>query len=264
MNKRNLHQKPVSISWIPLTTSVAFIVKKPLLFGWSLFLVLATIALTWLGFQLTTGFFDNLTKSFFTTAPATESIWGWIKYGGWQSSKWLFLLVSRILAFYLAFLTAYSLSAPLYAFLSTAAEKLYSGGAFEFDDGFSLKGSTQRSFGRDKNWSFRHYCNHDRPGYRVRSCDRSNLGFFALHLLLCLDVCRLPIIAQALDSWPETILDSTTWQSIFSPWHRTGSRKHDPDLKRVFNGPRFSPVHCPFNLEFLYHREEQIACSSIR
>lgn len=140
MNKRNLHQKPVSISWIPLTTSVAFIFKKPLLFGWSLFLVLATIALTWLGFQLTTGFIDTLTKSFFTTAPATESIWGWIKYGGWQSSKWLFLLVSRILAFYLAFLTAYSLSAPLYAFLSTAAEKLYSGGAFEFDDGFSLKG----------------------------------------------------------------------------------------------------------------------------
>jgi CysZ protein len=140
MNKRNPHPNPVSTAWIPLTTSAVFIVKKPLLLGWSLFLVLATIALTWLGFQLTTGFFDNLTKTFFTAAPATESIWGWIKYGGWQTSKWLFLLVSRILAFYLAFLTAYSLSAPLYAFLSTAAEKLYSGDAFELDDGFSVKG----------------------------------------------------------------------------------------------------------------------------
>ena len=140
MNKKNPRPNPVKIPWVPLTTSAAFMVKKPLLFGWSLFLVLATIALTWLGFQFTTGFLDNLTKPFFTAAPATESIWGWIKFGGWQTSKWLFLLVSRILAFYLAFLTAYSLSAPLYAFLSTAAEKLYGGNAFEFDDGFSVKG----------------------------------------------------------------------------------------------------------------------------
>jgi CysZ protein len=140
MNKKNPRPNPVKIPWVPLTTSAAFMVKKPLLFGWSLFLVLATIALTWLGFQFTTGFLDNLTKPFFTAAPATESIWGWIKFGGWQTSKWLFLLVSRILAFYLAFLTAYSLSAPLYAFLSTAAEKLYGGNAFELDDGFSVKG----------------------------------------------------------------------------------------------------------------------------
>ena len=74
------------------------------------------------------------------TVPATDTIIGWIKYSGWLVSSWLFLIVSRIVAFYLAFLFAYSLSTPGYVFLSTAAEKMYAGKYFDSDANFSVAG----------------------------------------------------------------------------------------------------------------------------
>ena len=55
-------------------------------------------------------------------------------------AKYLFLVVSRIVAFYLAFLAAYSLSAPLYVFLSTSAEKIYCGENYAADEGFTISG----------------------------------------------------------------------------------------------------------------------------
>lgn len=128
------------LPWIPLSSSLWFIVRSSRLLGWSLFLVLVTAALTWGGFLLTTDLIDTLTGSFMHTQPATESWWGWIKFSGWLVAKYLFLVVSRIVAFFLAFLAAYSLSAPLYVFLSTSAEKIYCGAAFEADDGLSLPG----------------------------------------------------------------------------------------------------------------------------
>lgn len=125
---------------IPLSFSAAFILKSRQLLGWSLLLVMVTILLTWLGFLFTTGLLDETTASFFSTQPAADSIWGWIKYFGWVAGKWIFLVVSRIIAFFLAFLAAYSLSAPLYVFLSTAAEKKFSGEHYEADEGFTVRG----------------------------------------------------------------------------------------------------------------------------
>ena len=134
------YRKKLPLHWIPLLSSLGFILRHPRLLGWSLLLVLITALLTWGGFLLTTGFLDSLTSSFIHSAPSTESWWGWIKYAGWLFAKYLFFIVSRIVAFFLAFMVAYSLSAPLYVFLSTSTEKLYSGQDFEEDDGFTLSG----------------------------------------------------------------------------------------------------------------------------
>ena len=109
------YKRKLPLPWIPLLSSLGFILRHPRLLGWSLLLVLVTALLTWGGFLLTTGFLDRLTSSFIHSAPLTESWWGWIKYAGWLFAKFLFLIVSRIVAFFLAFMAAYSISAPLYS-----------------------------------------------------------------------------------------------------------------------------------------------------
>lgn len=126
--------------WIPLSHSLSLIFRRKRLFAWSFLLFLVTIVLTWIGYLVTVDFMDQVTGDFMTTAPATEGILGWIKYAGWLVSSWLFLIVSRIVAFYLAFLFAYSLSTPGYVFLSTAAEKMYAGKHFDGEDNFSVAG----------------------------------------------------------------------------------------------------------------------------
>jgi len=141
MTARNRQQiKTHPLPWVPLSSSAWFIFRSPRLLGWSLLLVLITAAFTWGGFILTTGFMDELIGSFIRTEPPTESWWGWIKYAGWLVAKYLFLVVSRVVAFFLAFLVAYSLTAPLYSFLSSSAEKIYCGDDFEADEGFSISG----------------------------------------------------------------------------------------------------------------------------
>ena len=126
--------------WIPLSYSLAFLLRSKRLMGWSAILVLVTIVFTWAGYLLTVDFVDGLTGSFFLTQPEAIGIWGWTKYLGWEVMKWGSLIVSRIVAFYLAFLIAYSLSAPVYVFLSTAAEKKHAGENFEPDAALNIKG----------------------------------------------------------------------------------------------------------------------------
>lgn len=132
--------KTPTTQWIPLSYSTAFLLRSKRLLGWSAVLVFVTMAFTWGGYQLTVGFVDGLTGSFFLTQPEAVGIWGWIKYLGWEAMRWGFLIVSRIVAFYLAFLIAYSLSAPGYVFLSTATEKKYEGKHFEPDAALNIKG----------------------------------------------------------------------------------------------------------------------------
>jgi len=134
----NVSRRPTPPA-IPLSTSLSFLVGRPRLLGWSVLLFVLTITLTWIGFLLTTGLIDNLTGSFFETAPIHSSWWGWIKYSGWLTARYLFVLISRLISFFLAFLVAYSLTTPLYGFLSASAEKIYWGKDFE-DDGLSLAG----------------------------------------------------------------------------------------------------------------------------
>lgn len=139
--EKQLHGSPTThVEWIPLSHSLGLILKKKRLFGWSTLLVLVTILLTWLGYQLTVDFMDELTGSFFSSAPATDTLFGWIKHKGWIAGQWLFLFVSHIVAFYFAFLIAYSLTTPGYVFLSTAAEKIHAGEFFDPDANFSVMG----------------------------------------------------------------------------------------------------------------------------
>lgn len=126
--------------WIPLSYSFAFILRSKRLMAWSAFLILMTIAFTWAGYLLTVDFVDGLTGNFFLTQPEAAGIWGWTKYIGWIVVKWLFLIISRIVAFYLAFLVAYTLSSPGYVFLSTTAEKIHTGEHFEADAALNIKG----------------------------------------------------------------------------------------------------------------------------
>ncbi len=133
------HAIPPS-SWIPFSASLALMVRKKQLLGWSFLLFAITILLTWLGYTLMVGYVDTLTGSFLHSPPATDSLWGWLKYSGWTVGTWLLLVISRIIAFYLSFLFAYSLTTPGYVFLSTAAEKLHLGENFNPEDAFTLRG----------------------------------------------------------------------------------------------------------------------------
>ncbi len=126
--------------YIPLSQSIVFLLRRKRLVGLSLILFLITILLTWLGYQLSLNFIDDLTGSFFISPPESVTILGWFKHKGWYLLKWLYLFISRVVAFYLAFIVAYSLTTPGYVLLSTAAEKLHAGDKFELDDGLTLKG----------------------------------------------------------------------------------------------------------------------------
>lgn len=123
MQATNMNAHTDSIrSWIPLSTSIAFLFRYKRLFGLSLLLVLFTALLTWAGFSTSLHYLNQLTADFFFSAPATDSILGWVKYGGWYVAKFLYALISHLIAFYLSFLLAFSLTTPGYVFLSNATE----------------------------------------------------------------------------------------------------------------------------------------------
>ncbi len=125
---------PSSVNpWVSLGQAARFLLTSGRIMGWSLLLVAVTLGLTWGGYLLTTTLMDQLTGNFFQQGPEAVGIWGWIKFQGWQILKWLFLVLSRLIAFYLAFFLAYTLTTPGYVFLSTAVEKKKAGREFEAD-----------------------------------------------------------------------------------------------------------------------------------
>lgn len=125
--------------WITLGRSATFLFSKKQLLGLSLILFLVTALLTWLGYQLSIDFLDSLTKSYLPAEPAATTLIGWIKHKGWMLLMWLYLIITRIAAFYLSFILAYTLTSPGYVLLSTATEKLHLGEDFEMDEGFTLR-----------------------------------------------------------------------------------------------------------------------------
>ena len=132
--KKQQHENQIPAApWIPLSSSLGFMLRRRRLLGWSLILVVITFCLTWVGYLFTVNLISDLTGDFFVNAPDSTTIWGWIKHKGWLASSWMFTIVSRIVAFYLAFLLAYTISTPGYVFLSTAAEKLHAGEHFDPD-----------------------------------------------------------------------------------------------------------------------------------
>ena len=128
-------------SWVPLSTSLFFLLRQPRLLGWSLVLVVLTGTLTWLGFSFSVGWVDQLTGSFFTTPPVVERFWHWPLLWGWTGLKWVFVILSRVVAFYLAFLLAFTLTTPGYVFLSTWAGNRFAARAGEGEARMTLAGS---------------------------------------------------------------------------------------------------------------------------
>jgi len=116
-----------------LSTSIGFMMRRKRLIGYSFLLFIITVGLTGVGYLLTTDFINDFTGNFFANAPGADTTWGWIKHKGWLISSWLFLIVSRIVAFYLSFLLAYSITTPGYVFLSAATEKMHAGEHFDPD-----------------------------------------------------------------------------------------------------------------------------------
>jgi CysZ protein len=137
--QHHVRRAPVA-DWVPLRDSLSLMFRSRKIFSWSLLLVLVTCGLTWVGYLLTIDFMDDLTGSFMAAAPDSSTTWGWVKHKGWVAGSWMYHFILRILAFYLAFLLAYTLTTPGYAFLSAAAEKIHAGEHFDPDAAFTLSG----------------------------------------------------------------------------------------------------------------------------
>ncbi len=138
MNQEFHATRQNSPQWYTLPYALRFMFSKKGVLGWSLLLFCATIALTIVGYELSTGFIDHLAGGFLAAPHNPESTWGWLKFISWESGRWLFLLITRIAAFYIAFIIAYCLTTPGYAFLSTAVEKLHCGRLTGEENGFSM------------------------------------------------------------------------------------------------------------------------------
>lgn len=87
--------------------------------------MVVTGVLTWLGYRLSLDVVNQFTGSFFTAPPVATHFWHWPLVWGWTALKGIFFVLSRLVAFYLAFLLAYCLTTPGYAFLSTWAGNQY-------------------------------------------------------------------------------------------------------------------------------------------
>ncbi|MFV0439462.1 MAG: EI24 domain-containing protein [Desulfopila sp.] len=135
---KSSHRPSGRPQWYPLSYCFSLIFRQKRLLAWSTVLFLATITLTTLGYQLSVEHVDRFAGSFLIDPPAATTIWGWIKFQGWKVAKVLFFIITRIVAFYLAFLLAYTLTSPGYSFLSQAAEKLHAGEHFIPDEGMLL------------------------------------------------------------------------------------------------------------------------------
>lgn len=126
--------------YIPLSQSIAFLMGKKRLLGWSLLLFIVTIVFTWITYQLCVTFIDGLTAGFFSSAPESATLLGWLQHKGWLVLKWLYLFTTRIVAFYLAFMLAYTVTTPGYVFLSASTEKLQAGELYEEDAPLTVTG----------------------------------------------------------------------------------------------------------------------------
>jgi len=143
MNRPASNSSPTAVSppWVPLSFSFSFLCRYPRLLGWSLVLVVLTGTLTWFGYLFSVDLIDQLTGSFFLAPPSVEKFWHWPLLWGWTALKWIFLVLSRVVAFYLAFVVAYSLTTPGYVFLSTWAGNRYCEQAGEGEATLTLTGA---------------------------------------------------------------------------------------------------------------------------
>ena len=136
-----MNQKPIPTEprWYSLGYSLRFMMSRKRLLGWSLLLFIVTIVITATAFTFTTGYIDQLAGGFLANPPETTTWWGMVKEKGWFIGRYLFIFISRLVTFYLAFLLAYCITTPGYVFLSLAAEKIHEGVDFAPDEAINLK-----------------------------------------------------------------------------------------------------------------------------
>lgn len=118
--------------------SIFFLLTHKSLLGWSSLLFVVTALFTIVGFQTVISFITDMTNPWFAQGPDNSTIWGMVKYYSWYGAKLLFILTTRIIAFYLAFLLAFSLTTPGYVMLSSATSKKQAGQHADFDNAFTL------------------------------------------------------------------------------------------------------------------------------
>ncbi len=123
-----------------LLSSMTFIFRHMRLVGWSMILILITGFLTWIGYLEAIKLINGLTGHFFQIPPDTSGILGRLEGWGWIVMKYLFLIITRIASFYLAFLLSYCLTTPGYIFLSGSVEKIHPSGVKTYEaDSITLR-----------------------------------------------------------------------------------------------------------------------------
>lgn len=130
--------KRTNTAWIPISRSLKLLFTRKRLVGISFLLFASTALLTVIMYQLSVSFVDGLTSHYLSDSATSTTILGWLQVQAMHVVKWLYLIFSRVAAFYLAFVLAYTLTSPGYVILSTSAEKLQAGNDFEQDDGFTV------------------------------------------------------------------------------------------------------------------------------
>jgi CysZ protein len=143
MANNDIHKPAASVpfsQWVPFSKSTYFLFSNIRILGLSLLLFIITLGITWMFYEVSTYYVDQFIGSHFMKSPDTGSILGWIKHQSWTLFKWIFIIISRIISFYIAFLIAYCLTSPGYAFLSNSVEKIQSG--IGRGEGVSLHGLT--------------------------------------------------------------------------------------------------------------------------
>lgn len=128
-------------AWVPLGASLFFLLRHPRLLGASLVLMVLTGLLTWLGYALAVDLIGQFTGTYFSTPPTVERFWHWPLLWGWTAMQWVFLVLSRVVAFYLAFVVAYSLTTPGYVLLSTWAGNRFGAGAGQGEARLTVAGA---------------------------------------------------------------------------------------------------------------------------
>ncbi|MCK5808342.1 hypothetical protein KAH37_05090, partial [bacterium] len=125
-------------SWIPLRENIRFLLKHPQLLALTVILLAATVLVTFLGYSVIIAFFEDFTRAFFKTAPAGTTMWDTIYRFGWHILLWLYMISSRLIAFYIALLIGYSITSPGYMFLSNSVERIDETGSIE-GEGFEIE-----------------------------------------------------------------------------------------------------------------------------
>lgn len=105
----------------------------------SLAVVLAMIVITIFSYHQISSWISSLTAPFFDKEPLTESFFDYIYFFGWVITRIVFKAVAAIVVFYAAFIFSYTITSPLYSFISIIAEDIYFGRP-EDDADFTIEG----------------------------------------------------------------------------------------------------------------------------